>query len=225
MAKASKILKNGIFTENPTFVSFLGMCPTLATTTTLDKAVGMALATFIVLIGSNLIISLIKNFTPAEIRIPVYVVIIATLVKTTELLLHAYTPAVFDSLGIFLPLIVVNCIVLGRAEAFASKNTVWSSFLDAVGTGIGFLLALSAVGLVRELGGTGAIEFKSFFDNTQSWISFRLFDAKFAWGLLSDPKGAFLTLGLIAGTIGAINITTKARKAKKANLATERVGG
>lgn len=202
--KNKEIMKNGMFIENPIFVSFLGMCPTLATTTSLQNAVGMALATIVVLIASNVIISLIKNIIPAEIRIPVYVIIIATLVKSIELLLAAYVPSVYTSLGIFLPLIVVNCIVLGRAEAFASKNNVGKSFFDGLATGLGFLLALALLGTLREVLGTGAINFTNFLDPTVTWIDITLFNSKYAWGLISNPKGAFLTLGTVAGIIGAI---------------------
>jgi electron transport complex protein RnfE len=161
------IFKNGMFKENATFVSFLGMCPTLATTGSVSSAVGMGLATLIVLVLSNFFISLIKTITPAEIRIPVYVIVIATLVKVIQILLQAYVPSVYSSLGVYLPLIVVNCIVLGRAEAFASKNSVGKSLLDGIAVGLGFLGGLTLLGLVREVVGTGAISFASFFDDTK----------------------------------------------------------
>ena len=131
----------GIIRENPLFVQLLGVCPALATTSSLTNALGMGAAFTAVLIGSNLIISALKKFIPANIRIPAYIVVIASLVTVTEMLMNAYVPAIYESLGIFIPLIVVNCIILGRAEAFASKNGLWLSFQDAVGMGIGFTLA------------------------------------------------------------------------------------
>lgn len=207
-----KIFKNGILVENPTFIGFLGMCPTLATTKSLESAVGMALATILVLVLSNIIISLIKTITPSEIRIPVYIVVIATLVKSAELLIAAYVPSVYSGLGIYLPLIVVNCIVLGRAEAFAAKNSVGKSAIDGLATGIGFLLALSLIGFTREFLGTGAIQFNSFLDQTQSWIKFRAFDEKYALSLLAQPMGAFLTLGLLAGIITTIKLRKEDRQ-------------
>lgn len=140
----------GIIRENPLFVQLLGVCPALATTSSLTNALGMGAAFTAVLIGSNLIISALKKFIPANIRIPAYIVVIASLVTVTEMLMNAYVPAIYESLGIFIPLIVVNCIILGRAEAFASKNGLWLSFQDAVGIGIGFTLALSAIGACRE---------------------------------------------------------------------------
>ena len=140
----------GIIRENPLFVQLLGVCPALATTSSLTNALGMGAAFTAVLIGSNLIISALKKFIPANIRIPAYIVVIASLVTVTEMLMNAYVPAIYESLGIFIPLIVVNCIILGRAEAFASKNGLWLSFQDAVGMGIGFTLALSAIGACRE---------------------------------------------------------------------------
>ena len=141
------IVKEGIFTENPIFVGFLGMCPTLAVTKSLSSAIGMAIVTLIVLFITNTIISAIKGVVPKEIRIPIYIVVIATVVKAMELLLQAYVPSLFSSLGIFLPLIVVNCIVLGRAEAFASKNNLVSSIIDGLGMGLGFSFALTLLGV------------------------------------------------------------------------------
>ena len=147
----------GIIRENPLFVQLLGVCPALATTSSLTNALGMGAAFTAVLIGSNLIISALKKFIPANIRIPAYIVVIASLVTVTEMLMNAYVPAIYESLGIFIPLIVVNCIILGRAEAFASKNGLWLSFQDAVGMGIGFTLALSAIGACREFFGAGTL--------------------------------------------------------------------
>src|ERR1035437_6894716 len=150
-----KILVNGLITENPIFVLTLGMCPTLATSTSAINGMSMGLATLFVLVGSNVVVSILKNIIPDKVRIPAYVVVIATFVSVVEMLIHAYFPALYESLGIFIPLIVVNCIVLGRAEAFASRNTVLRSALDGIGMGLGFTLALTLLGVARELLGTG----------------------------------------------------------------------
>ena len=152
-----RILYNGIIAENPTFVLMLGMCPTLGTTGSAMTGMSMGLATMGVLICSNVVISLIKNFVPAKVRIPAYIVVIATFVSVLQLLMEAYLPALNAMLGIFIPLIVVNCILLGRAEAFASRNGVADSCLDGIGIGLGFTVALTILGSVRELLGTGRI--------------------------------------------------------------------
>lgn len=151
-----KNLTRGIISENPTLVMLLGMCPTLGVTTTALNGLGMGLATLFVLILSNTAVSLIKNFIPATIRIPCYITIIASFVTIVELLMTAYFPSIHAALGIYIPLIVVNCIILGRAEAFAAHNNVFQSLLDALGMGIGFTLALVALGLIREILGAGA---------------------------------------------------------------------
>ena len=167
----------GIIRENPLFVQLLGVCPALATTSSLTNALGMGAAFTAVLIGSNLIISALKKFIPANIRIPAYIVVIASLVTVTEMLMNAYVPAIYESLGIFIPLIVVNCIILGRAEAFASKNGLWLSFQDAVGMGIG---AGTLLGHAVALPGTQPVL------------------------LLILPAGAFLTMGLLFGALNYI---------------------
>lgn len=158
MSKNSKLqlIVDGIVKNNPTFVLVLGMCPTLGTTTSAINGMGMGLATMIVLILSNITISAIARFIPDKVRIPSYIVVIASFVTIVQLLLQAYVPVLYDALGIFLPLIVVNCIILGRAEAFANKNTVGDSALDGVGIGLGFTIALTAVGLMREILGSGS---------------------------------------------------------------------
>ena len=145
----------GFIRENPVFSLYLGLCSTLAITTTLNNAIGMGVAVIVVLIMSNVIISLVRNITPEEIRIPVYIVIIATLVKIIQMLIEAYAPALNTSLGVFIPLIVVNCIILGRAESYASKNPELPSIFDGLGMGLGFTVALIAIGLVREIIGAG----------------------------------------------------------------------
>ena len=158
MSKNSKLqlIVDGIVKNNPTFVLVLGMCPTLGTTTSAINGLGMGLATMIVLILSNITISSIARIIPDKVRIPCYIVVIASFVTIVQLLLQAYVPVLYDALGIFLPLIVVNCIILGRAEAFANKNSVGDSALDGIGIGLGFTIALTAIGLVRELLGSGS---------------------------------------------------------------------
>ena len=152
-----KIILSGIVKNNPTFVLVLGMCPTLGPTTSAENGMGMGLATMAVLIMSNLVISLVKNIIPDKVRIPAFIVIIASFVTIIEMLMKAFVPALYASLGVFIPLIVVNCIILGRAEAFANKNTVLDSALDAIGMGIGFTLALSLIAAIREIFGNGTI--------------------------------------------------------------------
>ena len=158
MGKNSKwqLIVDGIVKNNPTFVLVLGMCPTLGTTTSAINGLGMGLATMIVLILSNITISSIARIIPDKVRIPCYIVVIASFVTIVQLLLQAYVPVLYEALGIFLPLIVVNCVILGRAEAFANKNTVGDSALDGVGIGLGFTIALTAIGLVREILGSGS---------------------------------------------------------------------
>ncbi|HPB13096.1 MAG TPA: electron transport complex subunit E [Bacteroidales bacterium] len=147
----------GLLKENPILVMVLGTCPTLATTSSSLNGLGMGLATTFVLIGSNVAISLLSKFIPDKVRIPAYIVVIASFVTVVDLVMQAYVPDLYNTLGIFIPLIVVNCIVLGRAEAFASKNTVWSSFIDGFGMGLGFTLALGVLGAFREMLGSGSI--------------------------------------------------------------------
>ncbi|MCR4923968.1 MAG: electron transport complex subunit E [Lachnospiraceae bacterium] len=157
MNKNFKPFINGIVTENPTFVLMLGMCPTLAVTTSAVNGLGMGLTTTAVLVLSNMVISLLRKLIPDSVRIPAFIVIIASFVTIVEMLLEAYLPSLYDSLGIYIPLIVVNCIILGRAEAFASKNNLIASFFDGLGMGLGFTLGLTSIGIVRELLGNGEI--------------------------------------------------------------------
>ena len=152
-----KVLMNGIVKENPTFVLLLGMCPTLGTTSSAINGMGMGLATMFVLICSNVVISSIKNLVPDMVRIPIFVVVIASFVSLLQMLMQAYTPELYAKLGLFIPLIVVNCILLGRAEAFAAKNAPISSFFDGLGMGLGFTIALTLLGGVREFLGTGKL--------------------------------------------------------------------
>lgn len=151
------ILTRGIIKDNPTFVLLLGMCPTLGTTTSAINGMGMGFATLFVLVLSNIVISLVKNVIPGKVRIPAFIIIIASFVTIVQLCMEAYVPALYATLGVFIPLIVVNCIILGRAEAFASKNNILDSALDGLGMGLGFTLSLTALGAVREMLGSGAI--------------------------------------------------------------------
>lgn len=180
-------LTRGIVKENPTFVMLLGMCPTLGVTTSALNGLGMGIATLFVLLLSNCAISLVKNLIPSQVRIPCFIVIAATFVTVVDLLMAAYFPNLHATLGIFIPLIVVNCLILGRAEAFASKNTVFQSALDALGMGFGFILALTLLGLVREVLGSGSAFGYSFVEEgAETMLMFIM------------PPGAFLALaGLI----------------------------
>ncbi len=180
-----KIIANGLIKENPTFVLMLGMCPTLGTTTSALNGMGMGLATMFVLICSNAAISSVRNLIPDKVHIPAYVIIIAAFVTILQLCMQAYLPALYASLGLFIPLIVVNCIVLGRAEAFAAKNGVFDSALDGLGIGLGFTIALTILGAVRELLGTGMIFGLSVFPEDYGMLLFIL------------APGAFITLGLL----------------------------
>lgn len=181
-----KILSNGLFAENPTFIQLLGMCPTLAVTTSLINAIGMGLSATFVLIFSNLVISLIRKFIPDKIRIASYIVVIAAFVSIIEMLLKAYLPAISDALGLFIPLITVNCIILARAESFASKNKPIPSMFDGLGMGLGFTLGLSILGSVREILGAGTL------------LGISLFGKGFSPALIFIlPPGAFLALGVI----------------------------
>lgn len=197
-----KTLLNGFLKENPTFVQFLGMCPTLAVTTAAINGVGMGLSTAAVLICSNVFISLLRKFIPDKVRIAAYVVVIASFVTVVEMLMKAYVPALSESLGLYIPLIVVNCIILGRAEAFASKNGVLKSAVDGLGMGLGFTGALTIIGSIRELLGAGSL------------FGIALFGESFQpMTIMILPPGAFLTLGLIVMVINIIS----ARKKKGAS--------
>lgn len=191
----------GFFKENPVFVLLLGLCPTLAVTTSLQNAVGMGMASTFVLICSNLLVSIFKLYIPKEIRIPIYIVVIATFVTIVKLLLAAYMPELKEALGIFLPLIVVNCIILGRAEAFASKNTPVLSIVDAVGMGVGFTIALSLIGVTREILGAGKI-----------WgIPIIAGIKEYTLAVFIIPPGGFLTMGLLLALFNYIGAWRKAR--------------
>jgi electron transport complex protein RnfE len=196
MSNNLKVLINGLIKENPIFVLLLGMCPTLATTSSALNGMSMGLATMFVLICSNVAISLLKNAIPDMVRIPAFIVVIATFVTVVEMIMNAYVPALADSLGIFIPLIVVNCIVLGRAEAFASKNGIIPSFFDGLGIGLGFTTALTLLGSVREFLGTGKI------------FSMTIFPENFGALLFVLAPGAFIALGYIIAIFNTLQKKT-----------------
>ena len=187
-----KTLTNGLIKENPVFVLLLGMCPTLGTTTSALNGMSMGLATMFVLICSNIVVSLIKSITPDKVRIPVFIVIIASFVTILQMCLKAYLPDINKSLGLFIPLIVVNCIILGRAEAFACKNNPLSSLFDGIGIGLGFTLALTILGSMRELFGAGSI------------FGFILVPEAYNILLFVLPPGAFITLGFIIAIVNKL---------------------
>lgn len=195
------ILKNGMFNENPTFRLLLGMCPTLAITTAAVNGIGMGLAATFVLVGSNVFVSLLRNVIPSKVRIPAFVVIIAAFVTIVQLVLKAFVPALDKALGLYIPLIVVNCIIIARAEAFAYKNTVWASLLDGIGVGFGFTVAIVLIASIREILGNGTI------------FGASVFGDRFAPALgMVSPSGGFITLGLL---IALINKIVSMRQKKK----------
>ena len=187
-----KIISNGIIKENPTFVLLLGMCPTIATTTSSINGMSMGLATMFVLVCSNIVVSLIKSLTPDKVRIPVFVVVIASFVTILQMCLKAYLPEINKSLGLFIPLIVVNCIILGRAEAFACKNGPVASLCDGIGIGLGFTLGLTLLGTVREFFGAGSIFGFTLLPETYNVLLFIL------------PPGAFISLGYLIAIVNKL---------------------
>lgn len=191
-----KNFTKGFFKENPVFVLLLGMCPTLGVTTSAINGLGMGLATAFVLVMSNLVVSLIKNFIPNKVRIPAFIVVIASFVTIVQMVMQAYVPALYKQLGLFIPLIVVNCIILGRAEAFASKNSLISSIIDGLGMGLGFALALVILGSVREILGSGSIfDFKFVGENAKTILLFVM------------PPGAFIALGYLIALVNKLKKT------------------
>ena len=210
---------SGIIKENPVFVSLLGMCPTLATTKSVESAIGMGILVILVLLGSNLLISLLRKIIPSEVKIPCYIVVIATFVTIVKMLTQAFVPALYSSLGVFISLIVVNCIILGRAEAFASKHGPVASILDAIGTGIGYTIALCIVALIRELIGTGALSFGVYFPIGKAYY-LHLFPQQYALSIFVQSAGGFLALGLVLAVMACYkNIKdAKAEAAKQARI-------
>lgn len=188
MTTLTQEFSKGIVQENPVFRLVLGMCPTLAVTVSTMNALGMGISVIIVLLCSNIVVSAVRNVVPAKVRIPAYIMIIATFVTIVEMVLSAFAPELFDALGIFIPLIVVNCIILGRAEAFARKNTIGRSIIDALGIGLGYTLSLTLLGVIRELFGTGSI------------LGYPVMGTAFEpMGVLAVAPGAFITLGILLG--------------------------
>ena len=192
---------NGVVKENPTLILMLGMCPTLAVSTRAINGIGMGLSTLAVLILSNLVVSLLRKIIPNQVRLPAYIVIVASLVTLTELLMQAYLPSLYESLGLYIPLIVVNCIILGRAEAYASKHPAGLSVMDGVGMGLGFTLALTLISVVRELLGNGTVfgvkAMPSFFEPI---------------GIFVQPPGAFLVLAAIIAIMNLLHIKTRQKQ-------------
>lgn len=203
-----KTLKNGIFNENPTFRLVLGMCPTLALSLAVVNGIGMGIAATFVLIGSNVLISALRKIIPDEVRIPVFIVVVAAFVTIVDKMMAAYVPGLHAVLGIYIPLIVVNCIILARAEAFASKNKVSASFADGLGMGLGFTLALMAISAVREILGTGTL----FVAKDYGFEGIKLFPKDYAALIMILPPGAFITLGLMLGFINWLGHRKEAKK-------------
>lgn len=199
--KLKKIFFDGIFSNNPVLVQLVGMCSVLAVTTSVVNAIGMGSSVIFVVTCSNIVISSLRKFIPDKVRIPAYVVIIATFVTLVQMFLSAYIPALYDSLGLFIPLIVVNCLILARAESFASKNTVFSSMIDGVGQGIGFTCALIVLASVREILGNG------------TWLGFPILGKNcVSIGVITQAPGAFIILGLL---VAGFNMLSRKVNAKK----------
>lgn len=194
-----KIFKNGFIKENPIFVQLLGMCSALAITTSVLNGIGMGVAVTVVLVGSNLVISLLRKVIPDEVRIPAFIIVIATFVTIIDLFMHAYTFELYKALGVFIPLIVVNCIILGRAESFASKNGLIDSMLDGLGMGLGYTFALVVLSAIRELVGNGTL------------LGIQIMGKSYEpMMIMVQPPGAFIALGLL---IGLVNFLTRKKKA------------
>ncbi|MEN6417865.1 MAG: electron transport complex subunit E [Clostridiaceae bacterium] len=195
------VFLNGVITENPTFRLVLGTCPTMAVTTSATNGIGMGAAATFVLVGSNVVISLLRNFIPDKIRIPAFIVVICTFVTMVQMFMQAFLPSLYSSLGIFLPLIVVNCIILARAEAFASKNTVLHSAADGIGMGVGFTLALTLIGSIREILGNGTIFGNSVFGPSYQPML-----------LLILPAGGFIVFGLLLALFNVVSAKATGKK-------------
>lgn len=205
MHKYLERLYNGIIKENPTLILMLGMCPTLAVSTSAINGVGMGLSTTAVLILSNLLISLLRKIIPSQVRLPAYIVVVASLVTVTEFVMHAYFPVLYTALGIYIPLIVVNCIILGRAEAYASKNTPLLSVMDGFGIGLGFTIALALAGALREILGAGTI------------FGVRILPKSWSIGIFIQPPGAFLIIAFLIAVMNLIGIKTRQRQLVESN--------
>ena len=204
MNSFKKILSSGIFVNNPVLVQLIGLCSVLAITTSVENAIGMGAAVTFVVTASNIVVSALRNFIPNKVRIPAYIVVIATFVTIVEMVLNAYIPALYKSLGLFIPLIVVNCLIFGRAEGFASDNTVIDSAVDGVANGLGYTWVVIIVAAVRELFGSGALMGKE------------LIPEEFTIGLFSQAPGAFIVLGLVIVVFNIINDRNARRNAGQA---------
>ncbi len=212
MNKTLERLKCGMITENPTFVQMLGMCPTMAVTTSAINGLGMGLTTTVILILSNMMISALRRVIPDKVRIPAYIVIVASFVTIVQFLLQGYIPSLYDSLGIYIPLIVVNCIILGRAESYASKNNVWLSMFDGIGMGLGFTIGLTAIGIFRELFGNGTV------------FGFRFMPSNYEpMTILILAPGAFFVLACLIAVQNKVRIE-KAKKSGGAIITCEKEG-
>lgn len=213
MSKALERLHNGMIKENPTFVQMLGMCPTMAVTTSAVNGVGMGLTTTVILILSNMMISALRKVIPDKVRIPAYIVIVASFVTIIQFLLEGFVPSLYDSLGIYIPLIVVNCIILGRAESYASKNNVWLSMFDGLGMGLGFTIGLTSIGIFRELFGNGTVFQVRIMSEQYEPIT-----------ILIMAPGAFFVLACLIAVQNKIRIT-KAKKTGESVTECERTDG
>ncbi|CCV65230.1 NADH dehydrogenase (Ubiquinone), RnfE subunit [Paracholeplasma brassicae] len=215
--KKKDIFMTGVLKENATFKMMLGMCPALAVTSSFESAFGMGILVIIILSFSNGIISLLRKLIPSDVRIPAYIVIIATLVTALKMFVDAYAPALASSLGVFIALIAVNCIVLGRAESFASKNTVLNSIVDGLGSATGFTLSISLIGLVREVLGKGSFSFGVLLPLPFEF-TWQIFPSEYAWSVLVSPPGAFLVIGILLAGFTAygqhMELKKKLNKAK-----------
>ncbi|MGB4985796.1 MAG: electron transport complex subunit E [Erysipelotrichaceae bacterium] len=213
MSERMRNFTSGFVKENPVFALYLGICSVLAVSQNINNAIGMGVSVILVLICSNAIISLLRNIIPSEIRIPVYIVIIATLVTIVEMLINAFAPSLASSLGSFIALIVVNCIILGRAEAFASKHGVLDSMLDGLGMGLGYTFSILCIAIIREMLATGGLAFNNPF--TEELIfSFKLIPSDFTIGMFNQPVGAFLTFGLLSALVAFIKNKQNKKEAK-----------
>lgn len=213
MSKSIERLKCGIVTENPTFVQMLGMCPTMAVTTSAINGIGMGLTTTVILVLSNMMISALRKVIPDKVRIPAYIVIVASFVTIVQFLLEGFVPSLYDSLGIYIPLIVVNCIILGRAESYASKNNVWLSMFDGIGMGLGFTIGLTSIGIFRELFGNGSVFGAHIMPESYQPIS-----------ILILAPGAFFVLACLIAVQNKVRIT-RARRAGQSITVCEREDG
>ena len=214
-----KEFSKGIISENPIFVMLLGMCPALAVTGTLETSLGMGVLVIFVLTLSNVLISSVRHFIPDNVKIPAFIVVIATFVTIVRMLTQAYAPALFDALGIYIPLIVVNCIILGRATAFASKNKVLPSLFDGVGMAVGFTLAIALIGVLREIFGTGAIAYGVYLPLGIEGSILNIESPLFNIGILTGPAGGFLVLAILLAFFNS----RKIKKQEKEKAARKKV--